>query len=161
MQRLNQNSLKKLIQESYQVVTYKNEIEFNDRLTEQLIHTISQDFPEPPCDEPDEVLHSRFSRSCLIGFEGRSVLLDDIILRIREQFTVARRPLMIVAKPGSGKSSIIAKLAQLIPKALPSNPRILMHFVGCGAQSATVDNIVSRFQRLHSMVRSSLESMGK
>ena len=109
-------------------------------------------------DDPEVVertFHSKFIEMRSISFIGRRGLLDQIEGMIEQSFFDFQTPLVISGGPGSGKSSLMAKLAsELIRNTSSHELSIVYHFVG-GSPSSI--NIRSTLHRICSEIINSFE----
>ena len=109
-------------------------------------------------DDPEMIertFHSKFIEMRSISFIGRRGLVDNIKETIDKSFFEFQTPIVISGGPGSGKSSLMAKLAsELIHTTSPHEISIVYHFVG-GSPSSI--NIRSTLHRICSEIINSFE----
>ncbi|XP_076828927.1 uncharacterized protein LOC143475082 isoform X3 [Brachyhypopomus gauderio] len=86
-------------------------------------------------------LHLRYGESLAQGFGFR----QDFLLEVRNilecspsSSSSSSNALLLLGEPGSGKSTILATLAQLLPTWLPGNVKVIMCFVGLTSDSRNV-----------------------
>ncbi|XP_043099106.1 NACHT domain- and WD repeat-containing protein 1 [Puntigrus tetrazona] len=81
--------------------------------------------------------HVRFGKTLAQGYAFRQDFLMEMKHAL-EASASSQNALLLLGEPGSGKSTILAKLAQLIPSWIPGNAKVLMCFVGLTSDSRNV-----------------------
>lgn len=103
----------------------------------QLAGAITAELDRRPADDeddPETAAHTAFGVERARHFVGR----DDTLAAIFNHLTSdATHPLVLVGGSGSGKSAVLARLAQLIPETLDDDASVVVRFVG--ATPATSD----------------------
>jgi len=120
---------------------------FAAKVFDDLWGAISEAFPEPE-ENHDPILserqcHQNFVFEATQNFYGRQELLKDI-----DRFFITNRHkfMAVTAKPGEGKSSLLANFAQIYAE---KNPKtfVLSHFIGASPASVDIRNTLERLCR--------------
>ncbi|XP_027025117.2 NACHT domain- and WD repeat-containing protein 1 [Tachysurus fulvidraco] len=82
-------------------------------------------------------LHIKHGKTLAQNFELR----QNFLLEVRDALqksTSSQNALLLLGEPGSGKSTILAKMTQLLPTWIPGNVTVLVRFVGLTSDSRNV-----------------------
>ncbi|MFH1763051.1 MAG: DUF4062 domain-containing protein [Gemmatimonadota bacterium] len=128
------------------VVEYAGVEELGERVLEVLWERIRReagegdDVSREPWEVEDEA-HDRFIRDRTRRFVGRRAHLDSLLTFVEGDPGSAL--CMVTGEPGSGKSSLLARLVEECEHRHP-DWLILPHFVGASAESTSVRRVLSR-----------------
>ncbi|XP_016335060.1 uncharacterized protein LOC107683518 [Sinocyclocheilus anshuiensis] len=78
--------------------------------------------------------HVRFGKTLAQGYAFRQDFLMEM-KRALEASVSSQNAVLLLGEPGSGKSTTLAKLAQLIPSWIPGDAKVLICFVGLTSAS--------------------------
>ncbi|XP_058637661.1 uncharacterized protein LOC131543863 [Onychostoma macrolepis] len=81
--------------------------------------------------------HVRFGKTLAQGYAFRQDFLMEM-KRALEASASSQNAVLLLGEPGSGKSTTLAKLAQLIPSWIPGDAKVLICFVGLTSDSRNV-----------------------
>lgn len=122
--------------------------ELGDRVFEDILGSIRDEFGPPPSEPPDwfeeenaqqEAFIEERTAGYVVG--SRRALLDD--LAVFATSSAAPSLLVVTGPPGSGKSALLAKFVREFSAAHP-NWALVSHFVGASAGSADVHDMLRR-----------------
>ncbi|XP_050970848.1 uncharacterized protein LOC127168239 isoform X2 [Labeo rohita] len=81
--------------------------------------------------------HVRFGKTLAQGYAFRQDFLMEV-KRALEALASSQKAVLLLGESGSGKSTTLAKLAQLIPSWIPGDAKVLICFVGLTSDSRNV-----------------------
>jgi tetratricopeptide (TPR) repeat protein len=139
-----QERLKELVRNSGCVVRedYLSPQEVGQMILEDLTEAIERDYPMDRPRDPvleDRVAHEYLAAAHMRAYVPRRAFTE----RIDQHLNASKKPLMLVGKPGSGKSALLADWVRHHRRQAP-NDIVVEHYVGANARSANCIEIMKR-----------------